>query len=267
MTLGPNTQADIGAVIDGAERPLCAFSLPISSEVFAQGWTDLEPILAQLEPARVDKLVKSLKEGAAVHRIGGICTTAARDRKGERITHTALNFAPFLAYGAFNDNHSPLTAHVVGAPIEAFAIPEGWKSPGGRLAKGPSHWTSGVMYSDPHSRQLYEKAKAMEEVGLREMGMSVQGNILVRAADDRSTILRGDVLEVAITHIPTNGETSFEELAKSMLAQHAGIQTPAPERLDEDDLAKLIQKSRPRFSGEKARAFASVLIRLAQGVK
>jgi hypothetical protein len=251
--------------------PIGRFSLPGPSSWFEQAHNDID--LSQLRPEKAEALLKALAStsSAGTHRrIGGIATTTAKDRRDDRIAMGALDFGPFLEYGAFNDNHSPLSAHVVGAPTEVRHIKQGERLPDGRTSPNHGTWVAGLLYADPHSVQLYEKAREMERLGLRRMGMSVQGDILMRSQTDQHVILSGVVREMAVTHIPTNGETSFEELAKSMLEKHLGTAHEAltervkpaqkPLLLDQNQLSKIILHVRPEFSAAKAGMLAAAWI-------
>ena len=152
--------------------------------------------------------------------IRGFITTEHKDREGEDIIQSGLDFSEFLSFGHFNDNHSQKTADMLGWPtlVEARETPDGRKG----------HYVEGYLIRgyEPAEEIWNLSRKLKENNAPRQLGFSVEGKILKRLGDDGKTIAKAKVRNVAITSQPVNPYAGMEPFVKAMTAG-AGIEAPA----------------------------------------
>lgn len=148
-------------------------------------------------------------------RIGGWVSTDHLDKQGEILIQEGLDFSPFLKSGFFNDNHLKTTGKAVGYPevAELRERPDGGK---GWYVEGY------LLEGHPPADEIWSLAQSLERSGApRRLGYSVEGAVLERDLEDRRTVRKAVVREVAVTRCPINDQTQFVMLAKSLSAGHA----------------------------------------------
>jgi len=150
-------------------------------------------------------------------RIGGVISCETRDRQKEVILAKGLELNDFLRNGWFNDNHSKKTVDILGYPEITKYISQGSQMPDGRIAKADGHWVEGYLLDTPEADKVWELGKALQKTH-RRLGFSVEGKILKRTGDDKRTIAKAMVRNVAITNCPVNTDSRMEILAKSLEA-------------------------------------------------
>lgn len=148
--------------------------------------------------------------------IGGICTTDHMDQEGETLLQDGLDFGPFLDGGWLNDNHDKKTGAAVGIPtsVSLRQLPNGHKG----------HYIEGKLLDNDRAKEIRSLAESLERSGdgKRQLGFSVEGNILERDPSNPKLVRRAVVREVAITRCPVNPHTSLQRLAKSLSAGTPG---------------------------------------------
>jgi hypothetical protein len=150
-------------------------------------------------------------------RIGGIVSCETRDRQKEVIVQKGLDFQDFIHNGWFNDNHSKKTVDILGYPEITKYVTKGSQMPDGRIAKADGHWVEGYLLDTPEADKVWELGKALQKTH-RRLGFSVEGKILKRADNDKRTIAKAMVRNVAITNCPVNTDSRMEILARSLAA-------------------------------------------------
>jgi hypothetical protein len=149
------------------------------------------------KPASVD-LLKSEGEDDG-RKIGGYCSTEALDRQNEVVFGKGLDFAEFLNFGYFNDNHNQKTSAVLGVPERVrYDIGKGW-------------WTEGRILKTKAGDEIVELAKALTDTK-RKLGFSIEGKITER---DGNKIRKAIIRNVAITNCPVNVNCTWELLSKA----------------------------------------------------
>jgi len=141
--------------------------------------------------------------------IEGIATTEHQDTAGEVILQDGIDWSYCLKNGAFNYDHSNLPGHIVGAPLSVNKI----------IHKGkPATSIKGVLYAKKQIvKDIVENYKAMKSAGnIRQIGFSIEGQVLARDNKNPNIITRSKVLNVSLTHQPCNTEATVA-LVKSIL--------------------------------------------------
>lgn len=171
---------------------------------------------------------KSDAEAGKQRRIGGVISTENPDRQGEIILQRGLDFNDFLTYGWYNDNHDRSADGILGYPEQVRFFQKGAVLPNGEVMPADGHWAEGYLLETKKSDRIWELGKALQKTN-RRLGFSVEGSIQKRVGPLRKTIAKARVKNVAITHVPVQGDTKLELLAKSL---------QAVSNADPDDLEK-----------------------------
>ena len=150
-------------------------------------------------------------------RIGGVVSTDALDKQGERLVQTGLDFAPFLAEGWFNDNHGQRTQDVLGYPTAAQFVRKGDRLPNGRSAASNGWWAEGYLLNTEEGRKVWGLCQAMAK-SPRRLGFSIEGRVQARHPKDPTIVTRAMVKNVAVTHCPINTGTELNALVKALTA-------------------------------------------------
>lgn len=168
----------------------------------------------------VEGFEKTLPNGKTSLRIGGLVSTAGRDKQDERVLQDGLDFSDFESSGWFNDNHGKGVTDVVGLPTAAVKrVRAGEKLPNGDVAKKAGWWAEGILVGSK-GKEVHQIAKDLEGTG-RQLGFSIEGSVVERSDKDRRDILRATVRNIAITHCPVNAETELKVLSKALFAGSA----------------------------------------------
>ena len=135
--------------------------------------------------------------------IEGIASTDHKDLQNENVVQSGIEFAYFIEYGYYNNDHKPGFENKVGEPTEAKITKDGL-------------WTKGYLWVKdfhPGADSIWELAQALEASGSdRQLGFSIQGKVLTR---EGTRILKAWVQDIAITPSPVNTAT-WMELVKDM---------------------------------------------------
>lgn len=155
-------------------------------------------------------------------RFGGICSTDNIDRQGERILQDGLDWGDFFEHGWFNDNHSQKTADVLGYGDKNSLVQfkAGDLLPNGSLATCNGTWVEGYLLNRPACDQIWDLAQSLQGTG-RNLGFSVEGNIIKRTGLGNKTIAKAKIRNVALTNAPVNTDARLEVLARSLAAVEA----------------------------------------------
>lgn len=153
-------------------------------------------------------------------RIAGIISTETRDRQNEVVLQKGLDFNPFLTGGWYNDNHSKDTDGIVGYPDSVKQFKKGSSLPNGEVAQTNLTWAEGyLLEGHDRSDRLWKLGCSLQKSGGdRRLGFSIEGSVEKRTGDDRKTIAKARVRNVALTNCPVNTDTRLEVLAKSIVA-------------------------------------------------
>lgn len=153
-------------------------------------------------------------------RIGGVCTTDRKDRQGEDILQSGLEWEDFVQNGWFNDNHLNGTTDVLGYPDKQEGIipfKVGDILPDGSQAIANGTWVEGWLLPTKKADEIWDLATALQGTG-RSLGFSVEGNIVKRSGAGNKTIAKAKIRNVAITNCPVNTDAKLEILARSLAA-------------------------------------------------
>lgn len=144
-------------------------------------------------------------------KIGGIISTEVVDQQGDVILQDGMDFSYFLQRGWFNYEHKQGAANIVGCPSSVKPVMVDGKK---------ATRVEGYLMTDkPLARDLLNTAKAISKAKLpRELGFSVEGQVLSRDKDNPKIITRAKILNVAITSAPVNPDARLELLARSLMA-------------------------------------------------
>jgi len=160
---------------------------------------------------------KADAEAGKQRRIGGVITTENPDRQGEVILQRGLDFNDFLSYGWYNDNHDRSATGILGYPEAVQFFQKDTVLPNGDTMKADGHWAEGYLLETKKADKIWELGKALQRTN-RRLGFSVEGSIQKRVGPLRKTIAKAKVKNVAITHVPVQGDSKLELLAKSIMA-------------------------------------------------
>lgn len=149
-------------------------------------------------------------------RIGGIISTASRDRQKEKVIQDGLDLSDFLASGWFNDNHSKATDGILGYPEKVQQFKEGDTMPNGMPAPVNGTWAEGYLLDTEKADKIWELGNALQKTEGRRLGFSIEGQVLKREGKGGKTIAKAKVRNVAITNCPVNPDTRLDVLAKSL---------------------------------------------------
>lgn len=152
---------------------------------------------------------------------GGVVSTELKDKQAETLIQKGLDFGPFMKSGHYNDNHQPGAYNIMGypKPNSLRRFQKGETLPSGRVAPANCTWVEGYLLDTAKGRQTWENGIALQKAGSpRQIGFSIEGKVLERAAADRSIVVKAVVTRIAITEVPVGEETGMECLAKSLSA-------------------------------------------------
>ena len=164
---------------------------------------------------------QSKESESMVGRIGGIISSETEDQQDEILIQKAVDWDYFMSKGWFNYEHGTGPENVLGHPESVTQTTYKGK---------PATRVEGVLYlHKARAREIFETAKAMQKAGgNRNLGFSVEGQVLERDGGDRRKITKSRVLNVAITAHPVHPDARLEVLARAFGAgATAGYQNPA----------------------------------------
>jgi hypothetical protein len=133
------------------------------------------------------------KKGKKRRWLQGIASTKDIDLQKEEVYQYGIDFAYFLKWGYFNNDHKPGFKNKVGQPTECKVTKDGL-------------WTKGYLF-DNHTvaDEIWELALALEASDSdRKLGFSIQGKVLRRSG---RKIMKCWIQDIAITAAPINTNT------------------------------------------------------------
>ena len=154
-----------------------------------------------------------------VGRIGGIISSEAKDQQNESLVQTGVDWSYFINKGWFNYEHNAGPDNVLGHPESVTPA---------SLNGEPATRVEGVLYlHKPKAREIYETALAMKKAGgKRQLGFSVEGQVVERDTRNKTKITKARVLNVAITAHPVHPDARLEVLMRSLDKAGVGYQSP-----------------------------------------
>lgn len=139
-------------------------------------------------------------------RFRGIMSTEHEDLQGDTVDQGGMDYAPLLARGWLNDNHSKTTGDELGLITKAEPV---------TIDKVRATAVEGVLFDTPQNRKIAANARSMRRLG-RGYGFSVEGKILQRSGPRGKRVARSIVSQLALTRCPVNTQTKMELLHKSL---------------------------------------------------
>lgn len=154
---------------------------------------------------------EELVKGERKRLLRGIASTESKDKYGEEMVLSGMDFKSYLKNGRLNWDHKEGPVHILGKPIEAKIVPDAGKIRKG--LKGPGFYHVVELYDSEPGRATWDLLKAEKDDPDREHGFSVEGAIL-ETKGNKLTKTRVD--DVALTPKPANVDTFAEFLSKSL---------------------------------------------------
>lgn len=189
----------------------------------------------------LDFFEKAGAEDGKKRRIGGLASLETKDRQGEILLQSGLDFSQFHKTGWFNKNHSSDEADILGYPdVPAQYVAKGSTLPNGKTAPANGHWVEGYLLDTKKADEIWETGNALQKTP-RRLGFSVEGKILKRIGSANKIVAKALVREVAITKCPVNTGAEMEILAKSLQE----IENSEP-----DDMDKALSMGTPASPGD-----------------
>lgn len=190
------------------------------------------PGRARSQMDRLSKAEGDDKPRRLKYRITGIASTEHRDRQGDIIRQSGLDFGPFLKNGYINDDHGKGADAIIGYPTSVKPITLRGESNKPVAATA----IEGYLFDVPRAANLAKLARSMEGTE-RQMGFSVEGPAPKRNPSDPTEITDAVVTHVALTPWPVNPHAlayveGMAQLAKSFkraMTAGDGVATPGAE--------------------------------------
>lgn len=159
------------------------------------------------------KAEKPIKVGdrkqGTIGKIRGIASTPDLDKEGERVLQEGLDIKDFIEKGFLNWDHD--NSRIVGYPDRKNT----------KMTKD-GLFVEGYILDTDDGRRVWDTATALEKSGTdRRLGFSIEGQVLKQ--DNKGRILKARVTNVALTSMPVNPYTSWNTVAKSLVANNARI--------------------------------------------
>lgn len=166
--------------------------------------------------------------------LGGIASTADEDSDGEFLDPKGFDIKPLLKSGMVNWHHQAKTCPgtIVGEPTKA------------EIRKDGLYIETKLYPSSSVARDIWQLAQTLEEdSSTRRLGYSIEGKVLERKSNDKSSpdykkITKAVITGVAITHQPKNPKT-FANIIKGEI-----------DDLEEEDEEKEIEKNKEKKKQE-----------------
>lgn len=152
-------------------------------------------------PTRDEELFK----GERKRLLKGVFTTERRDKHGEVLRISGMDFQPYLKKGRVNFDHLPGAQNVLGRPIDAKIVPD--VSIFKKNLTGPGGYHIAELYDTEPGRAAWDLIKAEENDPNRQWGWSVQGAILEA---QRNELIKTCVEDMALSPKPANDDTYVE---------------------------------------------------------
>lgn len=144
--------------------------------------------------------------------ISGLVTAGGKDFEGEFLDQDGLDWEYFKKSGWFNYEHNPGIENIIGYPDRTKDIERCIDEDGNDATRVHGF----LLLGTERGRKVYEVAKALYKAGAgRQIGFSVEGQVLMRDHKNPSQVLKAKVRNVAITAHPVRDTARFE-MVKSL---------------------------------------------------
>lgn len=151
------------------------------------------------------------KEEPEKVKIGGIISTDTKDQQGDILLQEGMDWSYFLKRGFFNYEHQQGPENILGVPDKVELV----EIDGKKATKVEGY----LLLKTPKAKSVYEAIKAINEPGTnRQIGFSVEGQVLERDAINPKIVKRAKILNVSVTAHPVNPDAKLELLARSLMA-------------------------------------------------
>lgn len=147
-------------------------------------------------------------------KIGGIISSDAKDQQGDILLQDGMDWSYFLKRGYFNYEHQQGPENILGVPSKVETV----------LVNGvKATRVEGVLLlKTPKAKSVYESIMALNSSSTgRQIGFSVEGQVLERDKLNPQIVKRAKILNVSITAHPVNADTRLELLARSLMKNDA----------------------------------------------
>ncbi len=137
-------------------------------------------------------------------RVAGLASTSSVDRQGEIIVPEGIDATPISkGKGFFNWDHDNSPENTVGV-LDSYK-----KSSAGMYVEGR------LFKNHTRAKAVYEIMSSLNKGDVGRVGMSVEGKVIERDANNPAIIKRCLIKNVALTMSPVNQDT-FADIVKSM---------------------------------------------------
>jgi hypothetical protein len=136
----------------------------------------------------------------------GWASTPSIDADGEKLIQDGLNFSPFINKGWVNWDHQ--RHNILGTPkvCEIRTRPDGTKG---------TYTEFALLKGVPMADHVWSLSQALEKNNSdRKLGLSLEGRTISKSKT--GVIERADIMGLAVTPYPKNGDTSVSAFMKSM---------------------------------------------------
>lgn len=163
-------------------------------------------------PAELVEPEGILIKGERKRLIHGIASTESKDKHGEEMVLSGMDFKPYLESGHLNDDHMAGEQHILGKPIEAKLVTDSGKYKP-ELKGQPGFYQVCELFDTEPGRAAWENMKSSKDDPKRQRGFSVEGAVLEAKAHKLTKTL---VEDCALTRKPANIDTFADFMAKSL---------------------------------------------------
>jgi hypothetical protein len=143
--------------------------------------------------------------------LGGIASTADRDREGEMLIPEGFDYNFLLKSGYINWHHqaSKNPEAIIGEPTMA------------KLVKGGLYIEAELYRDSDMAQKAYSLAQVLNKNSQkRKLGWSIEGKVVERDPANPNRVTKARITGVALTHMPINPKT-FVSICKSMVEDKA----------------------------------------------
>lgn len=145
-------------------------------------------------------------------KIGGIISSDIKDQQGDVLLQDGMDWSYFLKRGYFNWEHQQGPENILGVPEKVEMV----NIDGKKATKVEGY----LLLNTPKAKEVYTAIKAINDSKLdRQIGFSVEGQILERDKLNPKIVKRAKILNVSITAHPVNPDAKLELLARSLMAK------------------------------------------------
>lgn len=160
----------------------------------------------------VDPSLSGDEAESPVAPITGLVTAGGKDFEGEFLDQDGLDWDYFKKSGWFNYEHQPGIENIIGYPDRSKDVERCVDEDGNDATRVHGF----LLLGTERGRKVYEVAKALYKAGAgRQIGFSVEGQVLERDHRNPKQVKKAKVRNVAITAHPVRDTARFE-MVKSL---------------------------------------------------